>query len=110
MTQEIEGLKELLAGVGVNPAALVFPTDKWGFTSEIKKTILKAAGAVKGQDDKHDLLLSTLLVLITHIKLRKDKDHSDRMKFQSELADAHESRLPREQYSTSKPQEFKTNG
>ena len=104
-TEEIVGLKDLLSKVGINPAKLEFPTDKWGFTSAVKKEILKAAGNVKGQDDKHDLLLSTLLVLITHIKLRKDKDRSDREKFMKELDEAHKERLPREQYSTSKPQE-----
>jgi hypothetical protein len=102
---EIDGLKELLAKVGTNPATLEFPTDKWGFTSAVKKEILKAAGSVKGQDDKHDLLLATLVILVTHIKARKDKDHDDRKAHYAELDKAHLERLPREQYSTSKPQE-----
>lgn len=102
---EIDGLKELLAKVGTNPATLEFPTDKWGFTSAVKKEILKAAGNVKGQDDKHDLLLATLVILVTHIKARKDKDQVDRQKHYDELHKAHLERLPREQYSTSKPQE-----
>ena len=102
---EIPGLKALIAVAGANPATLVFPQDKWGFTSALKKEILKAAGSVKGQDDKHDLLLGTLVVLVTHIKARKDKDAADKVKFMRELEQAHKDRLPREQYSTSKPQE-----
>lgn len=99
MTQEIPGLKDLLAKVGTNPAKLEFPQDRWGFTSAIRKEVLKAASAVKGQDDKHDLLLSTLLVLLTHIKARKDADAANRQKFMKELDKAHLERLPREQYS-----------
>ena len=67
-------IKDLVANATSNPAELVFPTDKWGFTSEVKKAILKAAGTVRGQDDKHALLVGTLAVLIQHIKLRKGSD------------------------------------
>jgi hypothetical protein len=97
--EEIPGLRDLLATVGTNPAALQFPQDRWGFTSAIRKEVLKAASAVKGQEDKHNLLLSTLLVLITHIKARKDADAANRQKFHEELEKAHMERLPREQYS-----------
>lgn len=67
-----------------NPAKLPFPVDKWGFTSAIKKEILKAASTVQGNDEKNELLLNTLVVLVTHIKLRQIKDKelkASRMKF-----------------------------
>lgn len=105
MAEEIEGLRDLLAKVGTNPAKLEFPQDRWGFTSAIRKEVLKAASAVKGQDDKHNLLLSTLLVLLTHIKARKDADTENRKKFMSELDKAHLERLPREQYSAPKKED-----
>ena len=67
-------IKDLVAQAGANPAELVFPTDKWGFTSDVKKAVLKAAGTVRGQDDKHALLVGTLAVLIKHIQERKVGD------------------------------------
>ncbi len=99
MTSEVEGLKLLIAQVTDNPAKIVFPTDRWGFTSKIKKEILLAASAVKGQPDKHDLLLGTLVVLITHIKLRKEKDAKEKAINMARMQAAHEERLPREQFS-----------
>lgn len=99
MTSEIDGLQELLKQVTDNPAKIVFPTDRWGFTSKIKKEILYAASQVKGQTDKHDLLLGTLVLLITHIKLRKDKDVKERKLHMERLEAAHKERLPREQFS-----------
>lgn len=66
--------KELLASVPANPADLKFPTDKWGFTSGVRREVLKAASSVRGQEEKHDLLVMTLAILIQHIHARKPKD------------------------------------
>lgn len=66
--------KELLAAVSANPADLKFPTDKWGFTAGVRREVLRAASSVRGQDEKHDLLVMTLAILIQHIHARKPKD------------------------------------
>lgn len=100
--KEIAGLKELIAQVTDNPAKLVFPTDRWGFTSEVKKAILKAAGSVRGHEDKHDILLATLVVLVTHVKLRKDKDVAEKALRLERIQKAADERLPREGYSSNK--------
>lgn len=69
-----EQIKALVEKAGSNPSALEFPTDKWGFTSKVRKEVLLAAQNVRGQDDKHLLLLGTLLVLTAHIKARLPGD------------------------------------
>lgn len=70
----VEQIKELVAKTGPNPALLEFPTDTWGFTSGVRKEVLKAASSVRGQADKHLLLIGTLQVLIAHIKARYEPD------------------------------------
>lgn len=67
-------IRAMVAAAGSNPALLTFPTDKWGFTSKIKSEILKAASTVRGSEDKHELLIGTLAVLIAHINARKVGD------------------------------------
>jgi hypothetical protein len=96
---ELTPLGELISKVTTNPATLEFPQDRWGFTSDIRKSVLRAASSVKGQDDKHELLISTLAVLITHIKLRKDSDAELRLKRLQEIEDAAMERAPRERVS-----------
>ena len=70
----LERIKELIVNVSDNPGAIVFPTDQWGFTSQVRKAVLTAASTVRGQDDKHLLLVGTLSVLLAHIKARLPKD------------------------------------
>ncbi len=94
-------LKALLAAAGPNPAALKFPTDRWGFTSEIKKSVLKAAATVRGQQDKHDILIGTLAVLIAHIKARLPEDRKTAEYFMQVEAAATAERLNRERITAS---------
>jgi len=89
-------IKDLVARATANPAELTFPTDKWGFTSQIKKEVLKAASSVRGQDDKHDLLIGTLSVLIRHIQLRKDSDKALELARMDRHKAAATERAPRE--------------
>jgi hypothetical protein len=89
-------IKALLANVSDNPAKLEFPTDKWGFTSGIKKEVLKAASTVRGQQDKHDLLTATIAVLLQHIKVRLDKDRIAQEQRLAEIDAARDERAPRE--------------
>ena len=74
----VEQVKELIAKTGANPALLEFPTDQWGFTSGVRKEVLRAASSVRGQADKHLLLIGTLQVLIAHIKARYEPDQAAR--------------------------------
>lgn len=96
---ELTPLGELLTKVTTNPATLQFPQDSYGFTSEVRKVVLRAASNVKGQDDKHELLINTLAILITHIKLRKDADKAFEQKRLDEIQAAADERAPRERIS-----------
>lgn len=89
-------IKDLVAKATANPATLQFPTDKWGFTSQIKKEVLKAGSTVRGQDDKHDLLIGTLSVLIRHLQLRKSTDLENAQRQLKRIEQAQAERAPRE--------------
>lgn len=93
--------KELLASVPANPADLKFPTDKWGFTSGIRKEVLRAAAAVRGADEKHELLVMTLAILIQHIHARKAKDAANHAETLERRRKAAEGRAIRETFSGS---------
>ena len=97
--KELTALGKLISKVTANPATLEFPTDPWGFTSKLRKEVLQAASMVRGQDDKHDLLVGTLAILITHIKARKDRDEAERLRQLDEVRKAAAERAPREAYS-----------
>lgn len=94
----IEELKRLIAKAEStsNPAQIEFPTDKWGFTSGIKKEVLRVASTIRGKDDKHAILVMTMAVLAAHIKgrLLLDKKHEQARK--ETLAALEAERLPRE--------------
>lgn len=89
-------IAELIKAAGPNAAALEFPTDQWGFTSGLKKEVLKAASSVQGQTEKHELLVGTILVLLAHIKARKDADAEYRLQRLAIQERAAIERLPRE--------------
>lgn len=89
-------IKEWTAKAVANPAQLEFPTDKWGFTSEIKKSVLKAASTIRGSQDKHDLVIAILAVLIQHIKLRQNPDRELQSERIQRQTDAAAIRAPRE--------------
>ncbi len=94
-----DALKALLAKVTDNPATLEFPTDRWGFTSEIKKVVLKRAASVRGQEDKHNLLMATMAILMAHIKARYPKDKEAFALMLADVEAAAQERAPRERVS-----------
>lgn len=62
-----------------NANKLVFPTDRYGFTSKFKQELIKAASNVRGDADKYTLFLDTVQVIVEHCKLKyadecKNKD------------------------------------
>lgn len=89
-------IREMVAAAGSNPAQLKFPTDKWGFTSTLKTEVLKVASTVKGNDEKHELLIGTLAVLIAHINARKQSDVELQMRRLERIREAAAERAPRE--------------
>ena len=64
--------------VSTNTALLVFPADKWGYTSKMRKELLLAAGSIKGQPDKAKLYLQTLDLIRAHVIARFALDKETR--------------------------------
>lgn len=62
------------APVNSNPALVEFPTDPWGFTSELRKAGLRSAARVKGDPEKQALFLATLRTLALHSQARVADD------------------------------------
>lgn len=87
--------KGMASPVPTNPAMLEFPADKWGFTSEFRKAALKMAGGIRGNKEKHDLVMLTMGILAKHILARylADKDYNNKLLDEIErLADARPTR------------------
>jgi hypothetical protein len=59
-----------------NSREIEFPTDKWGFTSKLKKEGTLAISKLIGTEDKYELLVLTLYGLLAHAKAK----HEDRQK------------------------------
>lgn len=96
--QEIDrtSIKYFVSKAGTNPAQLEFPTDKWGFTSNIKKEVLKACATIKGQQDKTDLVTAVLAVLLKHVQLRQVEEQTNQVVRRDRLRAAASERAPRE--------------
>lgn len=103
MTLTSDRVQELVKNAGANPATLEFPTDRWGFTSAVRKAVLGAASMVRGQDDKHLLLLGTLLVLVAHVKARLPLDKQGQAQRLLDQAAFHEELAKREQVAGIRP-------
>lgn len=72
-------LKPTRKTTGTNPANsahLVFPTDRLGITTDIKKAMIKAASKVGKEKDTLDLLEETVRILRGHIQARY-KENND---------------------------------
>jgi len=96
-----EEIRSMITTASANPADLQFPTDTWGFTSDIKKAVLRAASTIRGQDDKHNLMLQTLSVLAAHIVARKPKDAEFAQKRTDRKKASADERAPRQRVSAS---------
>lgn len=74
MVKKNENVTEVLDAAGkkitANASELVFPTDVWGLTSQMKASILNVAGRVCGSDDKYQLAQETLVVLQEYLRVR----------------------------------------
>lgn len=69
--------------IPANPAAIVWPQDRYGLTTLLKKEGLRAAGRVKGDPSKLDEYLAVLRVLAGHAKARCEADREAAQKAQA---------------------------
>lgn len=81
--------------VSANPAAVEFPRDQYGFTSDLRAIGLSAAGRVLLSQDKLDVYLETLEILAKHAVARFNKNTAsakaeaeDRVKADKDRAEA----------------------
>lgn len=72
--------------VSTNPALLEFPTDKWGYTSNMRKELLRAASTIKGQPDKAALYLATLDLIRAHVVARFKVDRNRENEYAKDAA------------------------
>ena len=59
-------------------AKLVFPTDRWGLTTELKLSSRDIAARISGSEDKYTLVVDTLKLLLRHIETRYNEDKAKR--------------------------------
>lgn len=95
-------VQELIANVSSNRGQVVFPSDPWGFTRDVKKALLEAAGNVRGNDVKLQLLLETLAVGLAHARKRFPEDKTKLERIAATQAKYAEDRAPRERWAPSK--------
>lgn len=74
-------------GVHTNPALLVFPTDRYGLTAEVKAAILKSVSRIAGDPVKSKLFDDTMRILLQHKKARFKRDSEYRKSLQPAKAE-----------------------
>lgn len=94
-------LKGLLASVPANPAEVKFPSDKWGFTAGLRREALKVMATVRGNEEKHEILVATLAILLQHAHVRLPKDKELHKELLERRAAAAQGRAVREVYGSS---------
>lgn len=99
-----EEMKVLMENVATNPAKVEWPRDTWGFTSPLKKELLKAASNVRGDKDKFTLLTSVLIIAIKHLKARQTVDVEGRKAQAAFNEKAQEERLKRQRFYGQTPE------
>lgn len=74
--------------IGSNPAQIPWPTDKWGFTRELRKAVATAASRVKGDQNKKEILDETLKVALGFLEISFKDGVKTRKRLLSDLAKA----------------------
>lgn len=62
------------SGSSTNAAALVFPSDRWGVTKDLRKAIATTASRVAGAEDKMKLVRETLEIGLAHMEAKFERD------------------------------------
>lgn len=67
---------ELARNVSCNASQIRWPQNALGVAqvSSLRKAIADAANSMRGNTEKEDLVIATLLVGLAHVKARRDKD------------------------------------
>lgn len=91
---------KLVRNVSDNTAAISWPRDRFGTTSDFKKEFGRAANNLGGNEEKEEILIATLYVAIAHIKARSAKDRRNKEARLAKIRKAAEDRMPLETFHT----------
>jgi len=89
---------KLVREVSDNGASIRWPMDTWGYTTDLRKAVVRAAANTTGNLAKEDLLIGTLMVALAHVKKRRDKDRRNQAERMANQAAAELAREPLESY------------
>lgn len=59
-----------------NPAAIEWPTDPWGLTTELKRAIIRTGSRICNGQDKLDLVNEVLKIGFLHLSTKVSKKES----------------------------------
>lgn len=75
-----ERQKQIDQGISANPSLIVFPTDRFGVTKDVKKALLHAASRIAGDEKKKELVLEVIEICKEHLELKFKEDRAYRKK------------------------------
>lgn len=81
--------KQKKHAISGNPALLVFPTDRYGVTKDIKTAMIRAASRIAGDTAKKALVLEVVDILLKHIehKFVADNDYRAQLAARAESSE-----------------------
>ena len=79
-------LKQAKVKMDSNPTKISWPTDKWGFTRELRKAVTATAAKLRGDADKKKLLDETLEVAIEFLEVNYASSQRERKRALDKLA------------------------
>ena len=79
-------VKQAKVKMDSNPTKIEWPTDKWGFTRELRKAICITASKLRGDADKKRLLDATLEVAIEFLEVNYESSQRERKRALDKLA------------------------
>lgn len=78
--------KQAKVKMDANPTKIAWPTDKWGFTRELRKAVLSAASKLNGDADKKKLLDATIEVAIEFLEVNYESGKRERKRKLEKMA------------------------
>lgn len=87
-----------------NPTLLVWPTDVWGFTAQLKDAIVAAASRVNGAADKKALVDAVLATGLAHLEAKYKVDAAVRQAAIDAVIAENEARETEETVQETKPE------
>jgi hypothetical protein len=94
-----EEMKAAMENVSDIATQIKWPRDEWGFTSDLRKTVVQIAHKAN-TPEKSDLVIEHLMLAIAHMRKRKDKDAKLRTKRLQDIKQAEVKRQPLERFGT----------